>query len=344
MLRVGLVGLGFMGNTHLQNYIRLEEEGFPIKLVAIADIDEEKQGGKLVEGNLPMGITAVDFSRYNFYDDMIRMIQEEDLDYVDLCLPTYLHDSMAITAMSLGMHVFCEKPMAISSSRAQSMIDASKKHNKQLMIGQTLRFFPSYQYVKETIESNRYGNAVAASFFRGGTTPYWSWENWLLQQEKSGGCLMDQHIHDVDTINWLFGMPKAVSTSGLVVHQGSGYDIVSTTYHYSDGKVISAEDDWTINSDDFGFEMRFRINFEKGTIVLENGILTDYPHGGEKFSPDISKEDGYYLEIKYFAERLLNNQSTEDHVSLVSTKETIVIAEAEIESADAKGKQKLITK
>ena len=338
MLKVGLVGLGFMGNSHLQNYIRLEEEGFPIKLVAICDVDDAKQGGALVEGNLPTGVSPVDFTKYNFYKDMAEMIKTEELDYVDLCLPTYLHSPMAVEAMSLGMHVFCEKPMAISSDAAQKMIDAAKKYDKQLMIGQTLRFFPSYLYVKEAIDSNRYGNVVAGSFFRGGTTPVWSWENWLLQKEKSGGCLLDQHIHDVDTINWLFGAPESVSTSGKVINEGNGYDIVSSNYHYPDGKVINAEDDWTINNDDFGFEMRFRVNFEKGTIILENGKLVDYPHGEKSFEPDISKENGYYLEIKHFAESILNNTRADVRVPSESAKQTIMIAEKEQESADQNGK------
>lgn len=337
MLKVGLVGLGFMGNAHLQNYIRLEEEGFPIKLVAIADVDEKKQGGALVEGNLPTGITPVDFSKYNFYRDMETMIESEELDYVDLCLPTYLHEPLAVKAMEMGLHVFCEKPMAISTEACERMIEASERTDKQLMIGQTLRFFPSYQYVKEAIDSERYGKVVAASFFRGGTTPIWSWENWLLQKDKSGGCLLDQHIHDVDTINWFFGKPETVSTSGLVINEGNGYDIVSSKYFYEDGKVVSAEDDWTINSDDFGFEMRFRVNFERGTIILENGKLVDYPHGEKSFEPDISKENGYYLEIKHFAESILNGTPVAERVPLACTKQTITIAEHEEKSADKKG-------
>lgn len=339
MLRVGLVGLGFMGNAHLQNYIRLEKEGFPIELVAICDVDESKQGGALVEGNLPVGIDSVDFSKYNFYQDMEEMIEKENLDYVDLCLPTYLHSPMAVTAMKLGAHVFCEKPMAISTVDAKKMIDASEEYGKQLMIGQTLRFFPSYLYLKETIESKRYGNVVAAYFYRGGTTPIWSWENWLLQKEKSGGCLLDQHIHDVDTVNWLFGLPEAVSTSGKVINEGNGYDIVSTNYFYEDGKVVHAEDDWTINNDDYGFEMRFRVNFEKGTLILENGVFKDYPHGEKSFEPDISKESGYYYEIKHFAESILNGTKAEERVPSSSARNTILIAEKEQESADKQGEK-----
>lgn len=338
MLRVGIVGLGFMGSSHLQQYIRLEK-GLPIQLVAICDIDEAKQDGALVEGNIDMGDTPVDFNKYSFYKEMEEMIKQENLDYVDLCLPTYLHEPYAVKAMELGVHVFCEKPMAITSVAAQQMIDASEKYEKQLMIGQTLRFFPSYQYIKEAIDSGRYGNVVAGSFFRGGVTPVWSYQNWLLQKDKSGGCLLDQHIHDVDSINWLFGEPEAVSTSGIVINEGGGYDIVSTNYYYPNNIVVHADNDWTINNEDYGFEMRYRVNFERGTIILENGILTDYPHGASKFVPEISEEDGYYLEIKHFAESILNGTSAAEYVPLESTKTTIKIAEKEQESADLNGEK-----
>ncbi|MGM0124782.1 hypothetical protein IGI37_002176 [Enterococcus sp. AZ194] len=335
MIRVGLVGLGFMGSSHLSQYMRLMREGFPIELVAICDVNTSKKEGKLTQGNIDISDKSIDFHQFNFYTDMEKMIETEKLDYVDLCLPTYLHAPYATKAMEKGLHVFCEKPMAISSKACQEMIDASVKFKRKLMIGQTLRFFPSYNYIKETIESNRYGKCTEASLFRGGTTPFWSWENWLLQKNKSGGCLLDQHIHDVDTINWLFGTPTAVSTTGRVVFEGSGYDVVSTNYLFDD-KVVNAQDNWTINNDDFGFTMSFRFSFEKGTIILEKGKLTDYPYDQESFVPQIDSESGYYIEIKHFANCILEGTDPQIAAPLTSTMETIRIAEAEVASADSK--------
>lgn len=65
---------------------------------------------------------------------------------------------------------------------------------------------------------------------------------------------------------------------------GSGYDAVSTQYFYPDGKVVNAQDDWTINGD-FGFEMIFRVNFERGCLVLSRQGLTVYPVGAPAFVP-----------------------------------------------------------
>ncbi|MBC7319616.1 Gfo/Idh/MocA family oxidoreductase [bacterium] len=335
MLKVGLVGIGFMGRGHLDNYIRLESEGFPIKLVAICDIDPAKFENKFIQGNIDIGTKKYDFSKYRLYTNLDEMLEKEELDYVDICLPTYLHAEATIKALDRGMHVLCEKPMALNSKQCAEMIESAKRNNKKLMIAHCLRFWPEYEYLKECVETERFGKFLGGYFYRGGSTPKWSYENWLLTKEKSGGCILDQHIHDVDTINWLFGKPLAVSTIARNVIPGSGYDIVSTNYIYPDGKVINAQDDWTLQGD-YGFEMLFRVNFERGNLIFQNGVLKVNPNEGKSFIPELPKEMGYYREIKYFAECLLNDRPI-TVAPPESSKETIEIVEAEIKSADNKG-------
>lgn len=335
MLKVGLIGIGFMGRGHLDNYIRLESEGFPVKLVAICDIDPAKFENKFIQGNIDIGTKKYDFSKYRLYTNLDEMLEKEELDYVDICLPTYLHAEAAIKALDRGMHVLCEKPMALNSKECAEMIEAAKRNNKKLMIGHCLRFWPAYEYLKECVETERFGKFLEGYFYRGGGTPKWSYENWLLKKEKSGGCILDQHIHDVDTINWLFGKPSAVSTIARNVIPGSGYDIVSTNYIYPDGKVINAQDDWTLQGD-YGFEMLFRVNFERGNLIFQNGVLKVNPNEDKSFIPELSKEMGYYREIRYFAECILNDKPI-TVAPPESSKETIEIVEAEIKSADNKG-------
>ena len=335
MLKVGLIGIGFMGRGHLDIYLQLAEEGYPVELVSICDIDKDKFEGKFLPGNIDVGNLKYDFSKYNLYTDIDEMLDKEELDYVDIALPTYLHAEASVKALNKGIHVLCEKPMALNPQECQTMIDAAKANNKKLMIAQCLRFWPEYEYLKKCVDSGEYGKVVSGYFFRGGTTPKWSYKNWLLEKEKSGGVLLDQHVHDVDTINWLFGTPKKLTTVGRNVFPGSGYDAVSTNYIY-DGMVINAQDDWTINSNDFGFAMTFRVNFEKGTLIYEGGKLTVYPHGEKSFVPELEKGSGYYREIKHFTQALINDTPIET-ADVYSTMETIRIANAEEESADKQG-------
>lgn len=334
MLKVGLIGIGFMGRGHLDNYLRFEKEGAPVKLTAICDIDSDKFQGKFIKGNIDVGNNKYDFSKYRLYTSIDEMLEKEDLDYVDIAIPTYLHAEATIKALDKGLHVMCEKPMALNSEECADMVEAAKKNNRKLMIGHCLRFWPEYQYLKECVEDERYGKVQFGYFFRGGSTPAWSYENWFLNKEKSGGVLLDQHIHDIDTINWLFGMPASVSTISKNVIEGSGYDMVCTNYIFDDGKIINAQDDWTLNGG-YGFEMMFRVNFEKGNMTFEKGTLKVYPDNGESFIPELSKENGYYREMKHFYESIINGKPVAAPPE--SAMDTIKIAEAEMLSADNGG-------
>ncbi len=336
MLKAGLIGIGFMGRGHLDIYERFEKENYPVKLTAICDVDGEKFKGKFLPGNIDVGNSKYDFSKYRLYTDVDEMLEKEELDFVDIALPTYLHAEVAVKALNKGLHVLCEKPMALTSADCARMIEAARRNGKKLMIAQCLRFWPEYEVLKEYVDSGRFGKVTGAYFFRGGSTPRWSYQNWLLDEKRSGGCILDQHIHDVDMINWLFGKPRYVSTIAANVIPGSGFDILSTNYIYPDGKVVNAQDDWTLNGS-YGFQMLYRVNFEKGNIIYEQGVLKVNPYDGEGFTPEISKESGYYREIVYFTQALMNNTPVEV-AAPESTMATIEIAEAEVESAKNGGR------
>ena len=149
-----------------------------------------------------------------------------------------------------------------------------------------------------------------------------------------GGCLLDQHVHDVDIVNWLFGLPKAVTTATVQVHPDTGSDAVSTRYLYDD-KIVTAENDWTIGGA-FGFEMRFRVNFRGGSLHFEKGVLTEYPQEGQAFTPGLSGDDGYYREILYFIDCVKNDKQP-CRCLPASTLDTIRLVTAERESARAGG-------
>ncbi|MFY9126306.1 MAG: hypothetical protein WAO32_05030, partial [Defluviitoga tunisiensis] len=101
-------------------------------------------------------------------------------------------------------------------------------------------------------------------------------------------------------------MPHAVSTISTNILPTTGYDVVSTRYFFNDKKILTAEDDWLLNGE-FPFEMRYRINFEKGNLIFEKGQLKVTPNEGKPFIPELSNENAYYKEIKYFANAVLND-------------------------------------
>lgn len=331
MLKIGLIGFGFMGRMHFDNYERLMAEGHPIALKAICDVAIEQLKNAKADGNIATSKDIYDLSAYALYDSIDAMLANEELDMIDITLPTYLHAELTCSLLERGYHVFCEKPMARHSADARRMAETAARTSKLLQIGQCLRFWPAYQYLQEVVADKRYGEATAGHFYRGSGAP----QGWFLKEELSGGCILDMHIHDTDMINWLFGKPEKVSAIGKKIIPGSGYDNVSSHYGYPDGKVINAQADWTLEGD-HGFYMGFRVNFEKANLVFDGSVLKVNPNDAPGFVPELPATDGYYGELRHFTDSILNGRSsgviTPENAAL-----TLEIVEAEIRSADHGG-------
>ena len=335
VLRAAMVGVGSMGRGHLDNYLRLMKEGYPIKMVALCDIDEKKFTNYKADFNLgDVGAAGYDFSSFNLYTDLEEMLAKEQLDLVTVALPTYLHCWGTCLCLEAGVNVICEKPMATSVEECDKMIAAARKADRNLMIGQCLRFAGHYNKRKEFVDTGVYGKAYSAFFFRGGGTPLWSYENWLLRRDKGGGALFDQHVHDVDCVNYIFGMPEAVTTQAYTVFPESAYDCCSTNYIYPHMMPVNCQNDWTMKGG--YFLQTFRVNFENATVFYDDKGLRVYDRDGNMTEPEYDKESFYYTELKYFADCLLAGEKI-TRATPESARETVRIALAEMKSADLHG-------
>ena len=342
MLKTALIGVGGMGRGHLSNLIKLTDQcnsgvNDIIKLVAICDIEPEKLKDEKIDFNLKgVGDDEMDYSRFHAYTDMDELIKNEDIDLAVLALPTYLHCEASVKFLNAGINVFCEKPMALNEEQCRMMIDAADKNGKKLMIGQCLRFWGEYEVLKKYSETKELGDLLSASFFRGGGgIPDWSYKGWLKKRECGGGCLHDQHVHDVDMVQYLFGMPKAVSSMGRVIFEGSGHDCVSTNYIFDSDAVANASDDWWYPGSDF--QMTFRATFQNGSIALANGKLTVRDASGNDIDVDYDRRNAYYKELVYFA-GVINGEYENTINPPSDSLNTVRIAVAEAKSADNHGK------
>jgi predicted dehydrogenase len=298
MKRIGIVGFGAMGHTHFKNFSQINDA----KIVAICDIDAVKLTSKKgIETNISSSQNEFDLSGVQIFSNAEKMFKEAELDAVSITLPTCLHKEYTIKALNAGLHVLCEKPMSLCSNDCNEMIEVAEKNRKILQIGHCIRFWPEYAKAKEIIDSKKYGKLKAASFHRLSLVPTWAWDNWMLDDERSGGALVDLHIHDTDFVQYLFGMPKAVLTNGVKGPSG-GYDHVVTNYDYDDQKVVTAEGGW-IMTNSFGFKMFFEIIFERAVLCYDckkNPTLTIYPDSGELLNPEIESGNGYFHQCKHF--------------------------------------------
>ena len=299
MLKVGMVGFGFMGHMHTQCYIASGEA----QIVALCDVDPAKRDEAKEKFNC------------NTYATIDEMLSKEALDIVDICVPTYLHEEMVVKAAPVVKNIMCEKPMSNSVEACENMIKATKENNCILMFGQVIRFWPEYQVVKNIIDSKEYGEVQYISAQRRSAFPT-SWENWYADEAKSGGAALDLHIHDIDYINYIFGAPKAVFAQGTP-GPGTGINGLCTQLIYGDGRRANAEGILHLKKD-FPFNMNMLIQLDKASIKLnlaDSPSLVVYLEDGGEIVPELPKVEvgqstetsgnisdlgGYFLELKYF--------------------------------------------
>ncbi len=327
MLKAALIGFGGIARTHLEGYRKLEEKGIA-RLAAAYDIRKEAFE-KEVEINLGGdGASKADFHRYT---DLEEMLRKETVDFVDICVPSYLHREYATRMLERGYNVLCEKPMALNSEDCEAMLTAEKKSGKHFMIAQCLRFFPEYEFLKECIDDNRYGKVLGAFFNRVSAQPLWGFENWYTDYARCGGAVTDIHIHDVDIVRYLFGEPAAVSCHATDCK--TRYDIVQTSFQYG-GTPISANGCWTAGK--IKFAASYKVDFERASVLFEQGSVTVYPEEGEPFRVAPGEFNGYAGEIAYFCDVICGKTENLKNPA-VSAARTIRLVETMKESADHNG-------
>lgn len=328
MMKVGIVGLGFMGRMHLRCWKARQDAEVIAACDANPNIREEAQGGA---GNIT-GAEGVDFRGIEWFRDFDEMFEKTKLDAISLTLPTYLHAEFTERALSRGLHVLCEKPMALTVADCDRMIQAAQRSGKVLQIGHCVRFWPEYAKAKEIVDGGRYGRVVAATFQRLGSPPSWSQDNWFADESRSGGVALDLHVHDTDFVQYLFGVPKAVCSHGARAPDGQLIHIV-TQYAYDDRKVVTAEGGWGMTPS-FGFEMSFNLVLEKATIVYD---LTRQPAfrvclaAGEVLTPEVAEGDGYTRQTEHFA-KVVRGDEVQKVITLAQSRDSVRIVDAERQS------------
>ena len=329
MLRAAIIGFGGIARTHRQGYANLKAQG-KVELVCACDINPDAINRRIVI-NIDGENNELD-ENIRFYTDLDEMLGKEQLDFVDICAPSFLHAELTKRVLAYGIHVLCEKPMSLNFSECEEMIEAARDAGKELMIGQCLRFYPAFDYLREAIADGRFGKVTGAFFSRLSSPPVWGWENWFMNPERSGGCITDLHIHDVDLIRYLFGEPEAVScraTTSICVN-----DTVHTSFFYGD-TPITAIGDWTLKG--VPFQASCRIDFELATVTY-GPPLTVYPkNGGKPYDVELSGVNGYQGEIDYFCDVIQGKIKNEKNPA-TSAAATVRLVERMRESVNQGGK------
>ena len=343
-IKVGIIGLGFMGSTHFQIYQTIPG----VKVVALADVDPMKREGDIssVVSNISGGDNSkpLDLSGIKVFDNAFDMIRSGALDMVDICVPTIFHGELVLAGLEAGLHVFCEKPLCRNMKELQLIRQALARSKSFLNAGMCVRAWPEYDCAKKILDSGIMGKVRIAQFRRFSPDVNGnSWNNWYLKDEFSGGAAYDMHLHDTDFICHLFGKPESVSSTAVTVNSDSAYDQIFTRYSYGDARFITAEGGWCA-SPNVPFEMSFQIICEKGTLKLDHSGFHIYWCDGRVETPDTgdpSLPTGWHRELKYFTDCLKKGDSPDRYQTPESIFSALCVVTAEIESAKKQEKIKV---
>ena len=294
MLKVGLVGVGGISGNHIPAWEEMENA----ELTALCDVRPER---------LEM------YPGKRHYTDFEEMLKSEQLDILDICLPTYLHADYAVRALERGIHVLCEKPISLKEEDVDRIYSTAEKNNVKFMVAHVLRFWPEYAQIKDIADSQRYGKLLSGRMTRVSEIPRWSWDGWMTDEERSGLVPFDLHIHDLDFMVYAFGKPTSVKTVRV---KRPDQDSLSAIYEY-DGAFISAESAWYAPAVPFIAEFRFQ--FEKAVVIFDGQKLTAHEIDGSKrdlssagqagaSAINLPKTNAYANEIVYFADCVTNGK------------------------------------
>ena len=325
MIKVGLIGCGFMGAMHSNCYKNIEG----VEVVAFADVRKEKA----IE--LAKGTNA------EIYGDGVELIEKANVDIIDICLPTYLHAKYALIAMDKVKYLFVEKPVTLSIEEAKEMLEKSRRTNCSVQVGQVIRFWDEYVELQKIVENQKYGKVINANFRRLSPRPLWGWNNWLLDGKLSGGAAQDLHIHDIDYVLSLFGLPKKFYS--LKNKNGEQNSYINTLMEY-ENFVVTVEGTWDLPSSR-PFEASFRVVFEKATVENSGGKFMLYTdNGAEEIKIEkkqlkggveggnISDLGGYYNELLCFVNKAKSQEKIE-RATLKDASESLEFVLGEIKHA-----------
>lgn len=224
-IRLGIIGLGNMGSSHC----RLLESINNIQLAAVCDID-------------PLRLEKIT-SRYGCpgYASSSALLQARDCDAILVATPHYDHTTIGIAALKAGYHLLVEKPISVHKADCEKLIAAHKDQQLVFAAMFNQRTNRHYQHIKQLIDSGELGQIRRIS---------WTITDWFRSQRyyasggwratwagEGGGVLLNQCPHQLDLLQWLFGMPVALRAHGSVgkYHDIEVEDDITCLLEYANG-------------------------------------------------------------------------------------------------------------
>lgn len=284
-MKVGIIGMGFMGETHLKAW-----QATPVEQILVHSSEYLHP--------LPEGIQGCD------------TLQEllDQVDVVDICTPTHTHHDLVCLAAQHGKDIICEKPLARTVEQAQAMLKACEEAQVRLLVAQVVRFFPQYALAQAMVERGDIGQVAVVRLSRASFKPGTP-NSWFHDHDKSGGMMLDLMVHDFDYARWIVGEVVSVFAKRAATRfEGIEGDHALVILRHENGALSHIEGGWAYP------KPLFRTSLE---IAGSHGLI-EHPHGVSTpisiylKQPDVGDapsiavplsplaEDPYTAEIKHF--------------------------------------------
>lgn len=316
-LKVAVVGCGFIGNVHLGAWRRVKG----VRVEAVVDVLEERARSASEKFGVP-----------RLYTDYKAVLEDDGIDIVDVCTPTYTHAEITIAAAKSGKHVVCEKPIALRLGEADAMINACRKAGVKFMVAHCLRFWPEYVAVKGILGRGELGEARIARAYRLSGFP--AWAPWHRDERLGGGVFVDMSIHDVDFLRWCLGEVDRVYARGGVLGSASStaLDYVHAVIRFKLGAIAFVEGSW-VQPPGFPFTTYLEVVGTRGMLTVDNqstAAVTVYRPGAPPSSFTPYSDDAYYRELEHFASCV--REDREPSVTGEEARRTLEVALAAVKS------------
>lgn len=280
MKRIGVIGAGGMGGTHVRHYAGL--------------------------GTVELGLFDVDAGRV---DPLVQKFGVKPFDSIDallswadaadICTPTPTHADLASKAIAAGRALLVEKPLAQTLAQARSVVDAAEKAGVPMMVGHVVRFFPEFRTANRLVREGRVGTPAAIRMRRGGGPPK---ADWFLDHSLSGGILVDLAVHDFDWLRWTFGEVSHLYARSVGARTGHGPDYSLTTMTFESGAVAHVETTWM---DPSGGRATLEVCGSDGMLQYDSrqtAILRTHTAGNTRSEAPLSAgDDPYRNQLAAFA-------------------------------------------
>ncbi len=293
MIRVGLAGTGSMGMVHASAFQRIPG----VSVVGVVGRD-------------PVHTAAVaDLVGARPYTDLEAMLAAEKPDVLDCAFPAFLHRAVVEAGIAHGCQIICEKPLALTVSDGQAMIEEARKAGVHLLVGQVVRFFPEYRRVASALREGAVGTPVTLALVRQGSYPTGR-DNWFRDDKLSGGVFIDLMLHDLDWALTYLGPAERVYAKLAYRREPTWFAQGMATVRHRSGAISQITATWGSPS---GFVTSIELAGDGGLLrqdsresrALDFFLADAVQVDGSVSLPDLGgSENPYRSELAHFIEVL----------------------------------------